>query len=115
MRATRRPLPAAQPRDAAAPARRRRPVPLRIAPAADGVDTGAWIYPAPAAPVATAAPAVQAPRWGDEAVAAVSHDLRNPINSISLAAELLQRAWPADPALLPERGLLDAILVSAEQ
>ncbi|HEU4557329.1 MAG TPA: HAMP domain-containing sensor histidine kinase [Longimicrobium sp.] len=113
MRATRRPLPAAQPRDAAAPARRRRSVPLRIAPVADSVDAAAWIYPAPAA---VAAPVVQAaPRWGDEAVAAVSHDLRNPLNSISLAAELLQRAWPADPALLPERGLLDAILASAEQ
>jgi signal transduction histidine kinase len=111
MRATRRTLPVpAQRRDAAIPARRR-PAHLRIAPVApDSVDTGAWIYAARPAPVAPAAP-----RWGDDAVAAVSHDLRNPLNAISLAAELLQRAWPSDPALQPERALLDAILASAEQ
>jgi len=116
MRTTRRLLPAAPARDAATPARRRASV--RLAPAADTAPrTGAWIQPAAprAVEMHPAAPAQPAPRWGDEAVAAVSHDLRNPLNSISLAAELLQRAWPADPALLPERGLLDAILVSTEQ
>ncbi|HYH81396.1 MAG TPA: HAMP domain-containing sensor histidine kinase [Longimicrobium sp.] len=122
MRATRRSLPAAPRRDAATLARPRRTIPLRGAsPAASGTSgTGTWIYPAPPASApavdsATAAPAQPAPRWRDEAVAAVSHDLRNPLNSISLAAELLQRAWPSDPALLPERGLLDAILTSTEQ
>jgi len=116
MRTTRRLLPAAPARNAATPARRRAPV--RLAPAADRAPrTGAWIQPAAPRTVETrpAAPAPEAPRWADEAVAAVSHDLRNPLNSISLAAELLQRAWPSDPALLPERGLLDAILVSTEQ
>ncbi|HET7232683.1 MAG TPA: HAMP domain-containing sensor histidine kinase [Longimicrobium sp.] len=108
MRAPVRPLPVAPRRDAATPARRR-PAQLRVLPAADAVDAAQWMYPRPAAP----APA--APRWGDQAVAAVSHDLRNPLNAISLAAELLRRAWPNDPALLPERGLLDGILASTEQ
>ena len=117
MRATRRSLPAAPRQGAASPARRSRALPARVAPASATPGTGAWIHPAapPAFEAHPAAPAQPAPRWGDEAVAAVSHDLRNPLNSISLAAELLQRAWPADPALLPERGLLDAILVSTEQ
>ncbi len=114
MRTTRRSLPAA-PQGAAAPARRRRTTPVRVAPADMAPATGTWIYPAPSSPPASTSPAAPAPRWRDEAVAAVSHDLRNPLNSISLAAELLQRAWPADPALLPERGLLDAILASTEQ
>jgi len=108
MRAPVRSLPAAPRRDAATPTRRRRAAQLRVAPAADAVDASSWIHPRPA-------PAPAAPRWGDQAVAAVSHDLRNPLNSISLAAELLSRAWPSDPALEAERGLLDAILASTEQ
>lgn len=115
MRTTRRLLPAAPLQGAATPARRRR-AQLRVAPSDAALGTGLRIYPARPTPPAETHPAIPAtPRWGDEAVAAVSHDLRNPLNSISLAAELLQRAWPADPALLPERGLLDAILTSTEQ
>lgn len=109
MRAPVRSLPAAPRRDAATPARRRRGAQLRVAPATETADVASWIYPRPAAP----APA--APRWADQAVAAVSHDLRNPLNSISLAAELLSRNWPADPALQAERGLIEAILASTEQ
>jgi signal transduction histidine kinase len=92
---------------------------VRVAPISTpdgGVDAAAWIYPARPAPTPAARPAEShAPRWRDQAVAAVSHDLRNPLNSISLAAELLQRNWPADPALMHERTLLDSIYTSAEQ
>jgi len=109
MRAPIRTLPAAPRRDAATAPRRRPTRQVRLAPV-DTVDAG-WIYPA-----SPAAPAVSTePRWSEQAVAAVSHDLRNPLNSISLAAELLQRVWPADPAMEGERRLLDSILLSTEK
>lgn len=105
MRAPVRTLATASRRDSATTPSRRLPARTRLVPA--GTADAPWIYPAPAAH--------PEPRWRDQAVAAVSHDLRNPLNSISLAAELLQRVWPAGAEMDAERKLLESIVANTEK
>jgi signal transduction histidine kinase len=60
--------------------------------------------------------AVQADvRCREQALAAVSHEMRGPLQVISIASGALLRAWPADPSLAPERRQIAVIADSAER
>jgi signal transduction histidine kinase len=54
-------------------------------------------------------------RCREQALAAVSHEMRSPLQVISIASGALLRAWPADTALLPERRQIAVIAQSAER
>ena len=54
-------------------------------------------------------------RCREQALAAVSHEMRGPLQVISIASGALLRAWPADAALLPERRQIAVIAQSAER
>jgi signal transduction histidine kinase len=54
-------------------------------------------------------------RCRELALAAVSHEMRGPLQVISIASGALLRAWPADAALLPERRQISVIADSAER
>jgi signal transduction histidine kinase len=54
-------------------------------------------------------------RCREQALAAVSHEMRGPLQVISIASGALLRAWPADPSLLPERRQIAVIADSAER
>ncbi|HEX6370296.1 MAG TPA: HAMP domain-containing sensor histidine kinase [Longimicrobium sp.] len=54
-------------------------------------------------------------RCREQALAAVSHEMRGPLQVISIASGALLRAWPADPSLLPERRQLAVIAESADR
>lgn len=54
-------------------------------------------------------------RCREQALAAVSHEMRSPLQVISIASGALLRAWPADAALLPERRQIAVIAQSAER
>jgi signal transduction histidine kinase len=54
-------------------------------------------------------------RCREQALAAVSHEMRSPLQVISIASGALLRAWPADPALLPYRRQVAVISESAER
>jgi PAS domain S-box-containing protein len=56
-----------------------------------------------------------AARWREQVLAIVSHDLRSPLNVISIATGALLRAWPQDPALAPERTQIAMIAQSADR
>ena len=57
----------------------------------------------------------QEARCREQALAAVSHEMRSPLQVISIASSALLRAWPADAALLPERRQIAVIAQSAER
>jgi signal transduction histidine kinase len=60
--------------------------------------------------------AVQADvRCREQALAAVSHEMRGPLQVISIASGALLRAWPADASLAPERRQIAVIADSAER
>lgn len=60
--------------------------------------------------------AVQAEvRCREQALAAVSHEMRGPLQVISIASGALLRAWPADASLAPERRQIAVIADSAER
>jgi signal transduction histidine kinase len=54
-------------------------------------------------------------RRGVQALAAVSHEMRSPLQVISISSGALLRAWPADAALLPERRQIALIAQSADR
>ncbi|HEX2081821.1 MAG TPA: GAF domain-containing sensor histidine kinase [Longimicrobium sp.] len=54
-------------------------------------------------------------RCREQALAAVSHEMRSPLQVISIASGALLRAWPEDPALLPFRRQVAVIADSAER
>lgn len=54
-------------------------------------------------------------RCREQALAAVSHEMRSPLQVISIASGALQRYWPADASLLPERRQIDVIAQSADR
>lgn len=54
-------------------------------------------------------------RCREQALAAVSHEMRSPLQVISIASGALLRAWPADASLLPERRQIAVIADSAER
>ena len=54
-------------------------------------------------------------RCREQALAAVSHELRSPLQVISIASGALMRAWPADASLLPERRQIAVIAQSADR
>jgi signal transduction histidine kinase len=54
-------------------------------------------------------------RCREQALAAVSHEMRSPLQVISIASGALLRAWPADTALLPERRQIAVIAQSADR
>jgi signal transduction histidine kinase len=54
-------------------------------------------------------------RSREQALAAVSHEMRGPLQVISIASGALLRAWPGDAALLPERRQVAVIADSAER
>jgi signal transduction histidine kinase len=54
-------------------------------------------------------------RCREQALAAVSHEMRSPLQVISIASGALLRAWPADAALLPERRQIAVIAQSADR
>jgi len=56
-----------------------------------------------------------AARCREQALAAVSHEMRSPLQVISIASGALLRAWPADAALLPERRQIAVIAQSADR
>jgi signal transduction histidine kinase len=66
-------------------------------------------------PAAAAPAADPQPRWGDQALATVVHDLRSPLSGISLAAETLLRSLPTDAEQGPERMLVGSICNSASR
>jgi signal transduction histidine kinase len=53
--------------------------------------------------------------WREQVLAIVSHDLRNPLNVISIATGALLRGWPADAERMAERGQLALIAQQAER
>jgi signal transduction histidine kinase len=60
--------------------------------------------------------AVQADvRCREQALAAVSHEMRGPLQVISIASGALLRAWPADASLAPERRQIAVIADCAER
>jgi signal transduction histidine kinase len=56
-----------------------------------------------------------AARSREQALAAVSHEMRGPLQVISIASGALLRAWPADASLLPERRQIAVIADSADR
>ena len=54
-------------------------------------------------------------RGRELALAAVSHEMRSPLQVISIASAALLRAWPADPALVPHRRQIAVVADSAER
>lgn len=56
-----------------------------------------------------------ASRCREQALAAVSHEMRGPLQVISIASGALLRAWPADASLLPERRQIAVIADSADR
>ena len=98
------------------------PLKLRLSPVtvADGSPGAAgWVWKprasrAAAVPAIAPAPAAE-PRWRDQALATVAHDLRSPLSGISLAAESLLRGMPADAEHTPERMLVGAISHAADR
>jgi signal transduction histidine kinase len=54
-------------------------------------------------------------RCREQALASVSHEMRSPLQVISIASGALLRSWPADAALLPERRQIAVIAQSAER
>jgi signal transduction histidine kinase len=54
-------------------------------------------------------------RCREQALAAVSHEMRSPLQVISIASGALQRYWPGDASLLPERRQIDVIAQSADR
>lgn len=54
-------------------------------------------------------------RCREQALAAVSHEMRGPLQVISIASGGLLRAWPADASLAPERRQIAVIADSAER
>jgi signal transduction histidine kinase len=82
------------------------PLKLRLAPvtlADDEAGAAAWVTRRAARPARPAAA-------GEDAIATVAHDLRSPLNGISLAADALLRGFAADA---PEHMLIAAISESA--
>lgn len=51
----------------------------------------------------------------EQALAAVSHEMRGPLQVISIASGALLRAWPAEDALLPHRRQVAVIADAAER
>jgi signal transduction histidine kinase len=56
-----------------------------------------------------------AARCREQALAAVSHEMRSPLQVISIASGALLRCWPGDASLLPERRQIDVIAQSADR
>lgn len=56
-----------------------------------------------------------ASRCREQALAAVSHEMRGPLQVISIASGALLRAWPADASLSPERRQIAVIADSADR
>lgn len=54
-------------------------------------------------------------RCREQALASVSHEMRSPLQVISIASGALLRSWPADAALLPERRQIAVIAQSADR
>lgn len=54
-------------------------------------------------------------RCREQALAAVSHEMRSPLQVISIASAALLRAWPEDPALVPFRRQVAVIADAAER
>ncbi|HYR11607.1 MAG TPA: HAMP domain-containing sensor histidine kinase, partial [Longimicrobium sp.] len=54
-------------------------------------------------------------RCREQALAAVSHEMRGPLQVISIASGALLRSWTTDPALAPERRQIAVIADSAER
>ncbi|MBW3571082.1 MAG: HAMP domain-containing histidine kinase [Gemmatimonadetes bacterium] len=54
-------------------------------------------------------------RCREQALATVSHEMRGPLQVISIASGALLRAWPADASLAPERRQLAVIADSADR
>jgi signal transduction histidine kinase len=54
-------------------------------------------------------------RCREQALAAVSHEMRSPLQVISIASSALLRAWPADASLMPERRQIAVIAQSADR
>jgi signal transduction histidine kinase len=54
-------------------------------------------------------------RCREQALAAVSHEMRSPLQVISIASGALLRAWPEDASLIPHRRQMALIADSAER
>jgi signal transduction histidine kinase len=54
-------------------------------------------------------------RCREQALAAVSHEMRGPLQVISIASSALLRAWPGDASLLPERRQIAVIAEQADR